>query len=260
MSQILPHTISSPPRVHAPADSALTVSLARHPEDIQAGQRLRYTVFVEEMGVQVPITTPGLEQDAFDRHCQHLLVRDHSTQQVVGYTRLLSPEGAYQAGGYYSQGEFQLDALLATPGRFAELGRTCIHPDYRNGSTISTLWSGVAEVIAAQRIDYLIGCASVHLGDHFADIHALYRQLAERCLVNPDQRILPKLRVPEDHQPPLGQIRLPPLFKAYLRMGALIGGEPCLDPAFHVADFFIFLPTKKVERRYARHFMDRHDA
>jgi len=236
---------------------ALDVKLARSREDIQAAQRLRYTIFAEEMGARLHNRIPGLDHDQLDRYCQHLIVRD-SFGQVVGCTRILTAEAAQRAGGFYSQTEFDLGPVLALPGQFMEIGRTCVHVDYRNGATISALWSGLAAFIAERRIDYLIGCASIPLGkDGSSEARALYAELARRCLVPESLRVKPHLPLPRHDGLAQNRFAVPPLLKAYLRLGAQIGGEPCLDPDFNVADVFILLSTQQIERRYARHFLDR---
>lgn len=235
---------------------ALSVALARSHEDITAAQRLRYAIFAEEMGVRLHNRIPGLDHDRLDGYCQHLIVRD-AFGQVVGCTRILTAEAARRAGGFYSQTEFDLAPVLALPGRFMEIGRTCVHPDYRNGATISTLWSGLAAFIAEQRIDYLIGCASMPLGEDGGAARALYAELARRHLVPEPLRVRPHLPLPRHDGMARGDYTVPPLLKAYLRLGAQIGGEPCLDPDFRVADVFVLLSTPRIERRYARHFLDR---
>ena len=123
---------------------SLVVGFASSFAEIREAQRLRYQVFAGEMGAHLHTPMPGLDYDQFDAYCRHLLVRDSATGQVVGYTRLLTAEQAQQAGGFYSQTEFDIRPILQLPGRFMEVGRTCIHPDYRNGATIATLWSGLA--------------------------------------------------------------------------------------------------------------------
>lgn len=235
---------------------ALDVRLARSREDIQAAQRLRYTIFAGEMGARLHNRIPGLDHDRLDRYCQHLIVRN-PLGQVVGCTRILTAEAARRAGSFYSQTEFDLAPVLALPGRFMEIGRTCVHADYRNGATISALWSGLAAFIAEQKIDYLIGCASIPLGEDGSEARALYAELARRCLVPESLRVKPHLPLPRYDGIARNRFVVPPLLKAYLRLGAQIGGEPCLDPDFNVADVFILLSTQQIERRYARHFLDR---
>ncbi len=242
----------APERAGSPT---LDVTLARRLRDIHDAQRLRYQVFVEEMGARIETPIPGVEYDRYDRHCRHLLVRDSVDGRLVGYTRLLTGDRAARAGGFYSESEFDMTAMLALPGRFLEIGRTCIHPDYRNGATITALWSGLARVVADWRIDYLIGCASIPLGATTDGIWAVYRQLADRYLVDAPLRVVPRQPVPVGLDHAMVSPALPPLLKGYLRVGARIGGEPYLDADFGVADLFILVATANLERRYARHFL-----
>jgi putative hemolysin len=232
------------------------VALARSGEEVRAAQRLRYAIFSGEMGAKLHNRLPGLDHDRLDDYCQHLIVRD-GVGEVVGCTRILTAEAAKRAGGFYSQTEFELAPVLALSGRFMEIGRTCVHPDYRNGATIGTLWSGLAKFIADQNIDYLIGCASIPLGEDGGEARALFAELAQRHLVPEALRVKPHLPLPRHDGMAQCVGAVPPLLKAYLRLGARIGGEPCLDPDFKVADVFILLSTRRIERRYARHFLDR---
>ena len=245
-----------PAAAHRSPARPLSVAAAHSDEDIRAAQRLRYTVFAEEMGARLHNRAPGLDHDRLDDYCQHLIVRD-GRGQVVGCTRILTADAARRAGGFYSQGEFDLAPVLALPGQIMEIGRTCVHPDHRNGATIGTLWSGLAAFIAEHDIDYLIGCASIPLGEDGGAARALYAELAQRHLVPEPLRVQPRLPLPRHDgvAHPVGP--MPPLLKAYLRLGARIGGEPCLDLDFKVADVFILLSTPHIERRYARHFLDR---
>ena len=244
----------------APAPGALsfdlTVAFARSREEVETAQRLRYAVFAEEMGAKLHNHIPGLDHDRLDPYCLHLILRN-AVGEIIGCTRILTAEAAQRAGGFYSQTEFDLTPVLQLPGRFMEIGRTCIHPDYRKGAAISALWSGLAAFIAEQRVDYLIGCASIPLGQDGSEAQALYAELAQRHLVSEMLRVQPHLPLPRRTDVACGRYALPPLLKAYLRLGAHIGGEPCLDPDFNVADVFILLSTWRIERRYARHFLDR---
>jgi putative hemolysin len=236
---------------------SLSVGFADSLAEVREAQRLRYQVFARELGAHLHTQLPGLDYDPFDPHCEHLLVRDNVTGQVVGCTRLLTDRQAQQAGGFYSQTEFDLSRILTLPGRFVEVGRTCIHPDYRNGTTIATLWTGLAGFIAEHGFDYFIGCPSIPLGAGYRQAHATYVALAARYRLPEAQRVTPLIPLPPPEGPvDLFKPALPPLLKAYLRLGARIGGEPCLDADFGVADLFILLPTRDIERRYARHFLE----
>ncbi|MEF3194133.1 MAG: GNAT family N-acetyltransferase, partial [Halothiobacillaceae bacterium] len=146
------------------SESRLKVQLAAHADDIQRSQRLRHQVFVEEMGCKAQVEN-GLEFDRYDPFCHHLLVIDQSTDEVVASTRILTDTQAQAAGGYYSANEFDMDMIHHLPGRVMEIGRTCVHPDYRNGATIGMLWQGLARFMEIHRIGFLFGCASIPMRD-----------------------------------------------------------------------------------------------
>jgi putative hemolysin len=236
----------------------LHVSLATTPDDLRAAQRLRWQVFVEEMGARVDCEESGIEADRFDPHCQHLIVRDLDSGRVVGCYRILPDYAALRAGGWYSQTEFELARILALPGRIMEVGRTCVHPDYRSGATIAMLWSGLARYLVMNKFDYLMGCASIPLRHGTHEALAIYKRLSEKYLSPPEWRVYPRTPLPRvdlvgAEETPV----IPPLVKAYLRVGAKICGEPSWDPAFNVADLFIMLRADSIDGRYARHFLGR---
>lgn len=233
------------------------VGFARSGAEVRAVQALRHDIFVGEMGARLHNEIPGLDHDHLDPYCHHLLVRDGLTAQLIGCTRVLTEDSARKAGGFYSQSEFEIDLVLALPGRFAEIGRTCVHRDYRNGATIAALWSGIAGFVTARRIDYLIGCASIPLGEDGSMAQAIFSELAQRYLTPEDLRVRPRIPLLRRDMLARGAYPLPPLLKAYLRIGARICGEPFLDEDFGVADVFILLSTRQLARRYARHFLER---
>src|SRR6478752_6341668 len=147
------------------APKVLAVGLARTAEEIEQIQRLRYDVFTEDMGVVFPDAQDGIEHDRFDPFCEHLMVREMDTDRVVGTYRILTPEKALEAGGYYSQSEFDLSGLGAIRDEVVEVGRSCTHADYRGGAVIMLLWSGLAEYLRRGGYEYVLGCASVSLRD-----------------------------------------------------------------------------------------------
>lgn len=237
---------------------ALQVMLAATPEDVRSAQRLRHRVFVEEMGARLHCPEPGIESDRFDAFCEHLIVRDLATDEVVGCYRLLIDIQAVRAGGYYAQGEFDLTRILALPGRFAEVGRSCVHPDYRTGGTLALLWQGLARFMLTRRIDYLMGCASIPLRSGTEAAWAIYQRLSRSHLAPAEWRVYPKVPLPRMQLAGTqSEARLPALIGAYLRAGALLCGEPAWDPQFNVADLFLMLRTDRINRRYARHFVGR---
>ena len=222
--------------------------------------RLRYNVFASEMGANVRGAEAGIDKDEFDDHCMHLIVRDNQLGEIIATTRLLTDEGRTHTGSFYSETEFDLRNILNEQHRFMEVGRTCIHPDYRRGAVLAILWQGIARIVLTERIDYLMGCASIQLsaGDRY--LHALMQQIREKHFAPESQRVRPFVPLRLIDQGPMpDNIIMPTLLKGYLRQGAVICGEPYLDMAFGVADVFVLLDCKHVTSRYARHFLDRSD-
>ncbi|MDP2759611.1 MAG: GNAT family N-acyltransferase [Sideroxyarcus sp.] len=239
----------------AESQRRLTFSLARNLAEITEAQRIRYKVFGEEMGANLPSAVMGLDIDRFDQYCDHLLVRDHGNDRVVGTYRILPPEQARAAGGYYSETEFDLSRLTHLRERMVEVGRSCVHPDYRDGATITQLWSGLADYIGKHNHEYLIGCASVSMADggHYAA--SVYNQLHRLHAAPSEYTVFPHCRLPLESLNQNLQVAIPPLLKGYLRLGAYISGEPAWDPDFNCADLFILLPVSRLNARYAKHFM-----
>jgi putative hemolysin len=236
-------------------ESNLTLSLAQNEEEIREAQRLRFRVFAEEMGAHLSEATDGLDQDAFDSFCDHLIVRDHVLNQVVGTYRILSYCQAAKAGGFYSETEFDLSRILALAPRLVEVGRSCVHPDYRRGPTITLLWAGLAQYMEMMGHRYLIGCASVSMADGGHNAFTLYRSLKDKYLSPPEWRVFPFHPLPLEESERIGEPSLPPLLKGYLRLGAYICGEPAWDPEFGTADLLVLLPMSRLNPRYAKHFL-----
>ena len=233
----------------------LTHSLARSQNELEAAQRIRFKVFAEEMGAKLPSAHLGLDIDRFDKYCDHLLVRDHSNEKVVGTYRILPPEQAVKAGGYYSETEFDLSRLANLRDRMVEVGRSCVHEDYRDGATITQLWSGLADYITKNNHEYLIGCASISMGDggHYAA--SVYNKIHKLHAAPAEYRVFPHCRLPLESLNQNLDVIVPPLIKGYLRLGAYIAGEPAWDPDFNCADVFILMPVSRMNARYAKHFM-----
>lgn len=248
-----PHVVP-PERV---TGTRLAVKLADYPWEVRQAQRLRYHVFAAEMGARVPGGDRGIDFDRYDDFCHHLLVMDSSTGEVVASTRVLTDVLACLAGGFYSESEFELGGVSGLQGRILEIGRTCVHPDYRDGSAIGVLWSALAQIIEQYGTDYLMGCASVPMRDGGVLVHALMRDLRAKYLSPEALRVLPRHPVPDVTLPADVQPIMPALLKAYLRLGAWVCGEPCADEDFGVADVFVLVDVRNLNQRYARHFMRR---
>lgn len=234
----------------------LTVELARDTASIYASQRLRYQIFAEEQGAILSSAALGIDCDYYDDFCYHLLVRNTQTQEVVGSTRILTQAQAAQAGGFYSSHEFKFNGLFnELKGNAIEIGRTCIHPHYRNGAGIGMLWVGLAQFMRLHQVNYLFGCASVSMQDQGQQASLIMQTIRERYLAPDALRVTPivpllPISVEKSHK-----LSMPPLLKAYLKLGAWVAGEACFDPDFKVADFFILLDLQNLNQRYHQHFM-----
>lgn len=239
------------------AKDALVVEFADNAADIRASQALRYQVFAEEMGAEVTGANEGLDIDEFDAHCKHIVVRETATNKIVGCTRILPQEAAEKMGEFYSAKEFDLSAVTSKPGRFLEMGRTCIAPEFRSGATIALIWSKLADYKHEEPFDYLIGCASIPWEDGGAVTHRILEMLNEKHLSPPDWRVIPKTPVPPAEHDLTQIAKMTPLIKAYNRAGAVACGEACWDPEFQVADVFMLLDMEKLESRYLKHFVER---
>lgn len=238
------------------AGRKLSVGLASSAGQVREAQRLRYRVFVEEMGARLNTPEAGLDVDIFDAWCDHLLVRDEISNEVVGTYRILPPHQAKRIGSLYSESEFDLTRLANLRPRMVEVGRSCVHPDYRNGGTITLLWAGLADYMQKNGYDYLIGCASISMADGGHAAASIYRQASARHLGPIEWRVFPRCPLPLEalEQKDL-EASLPPLVKGYLRVGAYVCGEPAWDPDFNTADLLLLLPLARMNPRYMKHFM-----
>lgn len=224
------------------------------PQALHEAQALRFAVFSTELNAPLKSAELGLDVDDYDAHCQHIGVRDLATGRLVATTRLLDHQAANRLGRFYSEEEFSLHGLRHLQGSILEIGRTCVAPAYRNGGTIAVLWGELAEVLNEGGYDYLMGCASIPMQDGGIQVQAIMQRLRERYLCTEHLRAEPKMPLPSLDIPGNVIAELPPLLKAYMRLGAKICGEPCWDPDFQVADVFILLKRDDLCPRYARHF------
>ncbi len=233
---------------------SLNVSLARDEHEVAEAQRLRYKVFAEEMGANIT-AVDGLDVDHFDPFCRHLIARDRESGRVIGCYRLLTAEGAKAAGGWYSAAEFDLTRLQHVLPQTVELGRACVHQDYRSGSTITLLWAGLVQFMQQQDLGFMIGCGSISMADggHFAA--SLFTQLQQKYYAPPEYRVFPKNPLPIHALQRDLAVECPALIKGYVRAGAYICGEPHWDADFNSADVLVMMPMSRLNPRYARHFL-----
>lgn len=234
-----------------------SVRLASTQSEVVETQRLRYDVFAREMGAQVREEKEGIESDRYDAHCDHLFVEELSTGRVVASTRLMKRSSALSLGGFYTESEFSAPFVRALDGEVVELGRTCVHVDYRSGGGIMLLWSGIAQLMVRWEIDYLLGCASVPCRDHGQLIRTLMAGPLAAHLSPENLRAEPRVPLAQDPVPVVDGAIMPPLLKAYLRLGAWVCGEPSYDEEFGVADVMILLDMRRLNQRYFKHFLGR---
>ncbi len=239
--------------------SGIVVSWARHQDEVRQAQRLRHQVFAGEMGARLSGPVPGHDIDLFDDYCEHLLVRDRESDAVIGTYRVLTPEQAARVGSFYADLEFDLTRLRGLRSRMVELGRSCVHPDHRQGGVILALWGALAQFMQRNGLEIMIGCASIpmlHQGAVNARAAAgIWHQLRHRHLAPLDCQVLPRLALPVQEFDEGPGLEPPALIKGYLRLGAKLLGPPAWDPDFNTADLPMMMRTQDLPARYLRHFL-----
>jgi putative hemolysin len=240
------------------ARSAPVVAWARHQDEVRQAQRLRYEVFAEEMGARLDTSVAGHDVDLFDDFCEHLLVRDGESGRVIGTYRVLTPTQARRAGSFYSDTEFDLTRLRHLRDRMVELGRSCVHAEHRHGGVILALWGALAEFMSRNRLDTMIGCASIpmlHNGVLRGDAAAsIWRQVSTRHLAPIEYHVRPRLPLPVHELDGSLDVEPPALIKGYLRLGAKVLGPPAWDPDFNSADLPMMMRIADLPARYSKHF------
>ncbi len=258
---------------------SLEVRLATTAREIRQAQRLRYSVFYEEMAATSDRASRSTRRDidAFDAVCDHILVLDRggapgARARVVGTYRVLRQEVAERHFGFYSTSEYDVAPLLAANPdlRFLELGRSCVLRPYRNRRTVELLWHGIWSYVLHHRIDAMLGCASLEGTD--PDALALPLSFLHHHARAPDgwrvrardDRYTAMDRLPREAVNPKAALQqLPPLIKGYLRLGATFGDGAVIDPSFGTTDVLVILPVAAISRRYIDYFgpgADRHAA
>lgn len=236
----------------------ISVGWAKHLDEVRAAQRLRFAVFAEEMGARLQTPVPGHDVDLFDPYCEHLLVRDQVTGQVIGTYRVLTPAQAKRVGCTYSDMEFDLTRLRGLRDNMVELGRSCVHPAHRQGGVILALWGALTEFMDRNGLDTMIGCASIplmHQGvANTLAASSIWHQLRQTHLAPIDLQVHPRLPLPVGQHDPKLMAEPPALIKGYLRLGAKVLGAPAWDPDFNTADLPMLMRIQDLPKRYRKHF------
>jgi putative hemolysin len=246
------------------AGGGLAVRLASSALDVQGAQRLRYRVFVQELGAGGDLVDHAaeLEQDELDAHFDHLLLVDtrrdpESLDHVIGVYRLLTCARAAAIGRFYSDGEYDLGPLRRSGRRLVELGRSCVHPDHRRGPAMMLLWNGLADYVLARNLEIMFGVASFPGADPAPHAQALsllhHHHLAPEGL---RARALADGFHPMDALPPEAIDRkaalaaIPPLIRAYLRLGGCVGEGAWIDRDFNTTDVCLIIDTANMSPRH----------
>ncbi|MBK0328480.1 GNAT family N-acetyltransferase [Rhodobacteraceae bacterium F11138] len=237
------------------------VKLADTAAELHAAQALRYDVFVRELGGGGPLVDheQGLERDRFDPFFDHLLVTHVPTRTVAGVYRLLRQEQAERAGQFYSEDEYDLGALKSSGRPLLELGRSCLHRDFRGGMAMYHLWNGLARYVQEHGIEILFGVASFHGTDPAALAQPL-SMLRHGHLAPPGLRVraLPQHYqsmdlVPQEQLDRVAAMKATPaLIKAYLRLGGFVGDGAYVDHGFNTTDVCLVLDVHQMTERQKR--------
>jgi L-ornithine Nalpha-acyltransferase len=245
-------------------EPALTLRLAKDERDLRAAQRLRYEVFVEELGAKGAGVDHDarLERDEFDPHFDHLLLIDsrrdpENLQDVVGAYRLLPPDRFARIGRYYSESEFDLSVLKASGRRLLELGRSCVHRDMRGGAAMFLLWNGLADYVLERGIEVMFGAASFHgtdratLAKPLSYLHHLHRAPdGLRVFARSEHRVEMNLMPLDQVDRAAAMAGIPALIKAYLRLGGHVSDGAWVDADFNTTDVCLVMDTARMSVKH----------
>lgn len=244
------------------APASISASWAKHQDEIRQAQQLRYQVFANEMGAHIKTTIAEHDIDLFDDYCEHLLIKNDATREVIGTYRLLTPEQAKRAGGFYSETEFDLTRLRLLRHNMVELGRSCIHPDHRNGGVLLALWGALFEFMQRNQLEFMIGCASIPMNcPTLPGVSAgyaaasIWEQVKHKHMAPIEYHVRPRLALPVDALKSEVVAEPPALIKGYLRLGSKILGAPAWDPDFNTADLPMMMKLSEMPAKYRKHFL-----
>lgn len=245
------------------------VKFAENEAEIQAAQRLRYNVFMEEQGHLVNQTgAVTIDEDKFDAYCLHLIIVNRQDNDVIGTYRVHPGEVARDGLGFYSEQEFKLGGIERIAARTVEVGRSCVKAEYRNGAAVALLWAGMAAVHARTQCHYLLGCVSLTTADPVIGYAVRDFLAAKGDVFTHELDIEPQADYALPAVDPAAvreylegdkkaELRkwIPPLMKGYLRLGARFSYEPVLDKEFGAIDFLVVFNFDEMDHKYARHFL-----
>jgi putative hemolysin len=245
----------------------IEIRLAEKSEEIEAAQRLRYTVFYEEYGAKptAEMKREKRDMDEYDAITDHLIVLDKTRakglDRIVGTYRLLRQSVAEKHGEFYTSHEYNIEPLLNSGTTLLELGRSCVLPDYRTRPVLQKMWEEIAHYVADHDIGMMFGCASLHgtnldvLSEQLAYLHHYHQADPSVCPRAIDSRYIDmNLHAKEDINVKQAFMSLPPLIKGYIRLGASIGDGAVVDKQFNTTDVCIVMPTAQITQKYLKHY------
>lgn len=245
-------TLTLPLR-HKPAQNQFRFEWVDNLKELQEVQRFRATQFSHQFGMRFE---DGLDQDLYDFGCEHAVLREKWTGEIVAYTRLKLFQG-YEIGQSYSAQEFEIVPHLSHLPSVLEIGRTCVHPKFRSGKALSMLWLNLTpKVLWSMRAKYLMGCVSIHLDDNLARAYYTHRQIQQlsdhqtidirsKRSFEPER---PDYSFPQDE-------RMPKLFQTYLGMQSKLSKQAFFDEDFKCLDYFVFLEVNKIATSFVMNKM-----
>ncbi|WP_213806823.1 GNAT family N-acyltransferase [Granulicella sp. dw_53] len=219
--------------------------------------RLRFRIFNLELHEGLMSAyADGKDQDRYDAICDHLIVEERTTGEIVGTYRIQMGNVAAENFGYYSEQEFCFGPYEGMRRQIVELGRACIHREHRSPEVLHLLWRGIARYALVNGGRYMMGCCSLTSQDPEMG-YAVYKSL-ERYRVEPELRTAPtaEFEMPE-MAGGVDEIKVPKLLRAYLTIGAKICGVPAIDREFGTIDFLTLLDLETLHPRVAARFLGR---
>ena len=234
------------------------IKTANTPEELEQVLTLRHQVFLEELLHKKRFIE--VDFDKFDILCDHLMIINKTDESLIGTYRLNCSKFN---DSFYSATEFNIKSIIDLPGDKVELGRACVHPEYRNGMTIALLWKGLSEYMTISESRFFFGCSSIKNLDYM-EILNIYLTLEKsghlvhlpgvKPIGKFRSRSLKKLIKAENKRPETDEkellASLPPLLKSYIKAGAKVIGRPALDKDFQCFDFLTLLDFRNVNQKY----------
>ena len=247
------------------------IKLANNKYELKKAQALRYSVFYKEKKAKpnFPKKMRKLDYDKIDKFADHLIVIDKKRKsiknKIVGTYRLIRGDVALSFGGFYTSSEFDLTNILNSykHKQILELGRSCVHKDYRNGTTMKLLWKAIAEYIKLYDIKVLLGCASFPGTDvqefskelsYLRSNFSLPEEISVNSLLDNNYPVCIKNNINESDVRTFA--KLPPLIKGYLRVGGRVSDSFFVDYDFNTIDLCVIVQTVNIDEKYKNKFLN----